>query len=282
MPRAGVVGYPVAHSLSPMVHGHWLDLFGLPGSYVAHPIAPEDFTSEMTSLLGDQGWVGMNVTIPHKEAAHAFVDRRDSAATRLGAVNTILAHPTGEIEGRNTDLYGFRANLEASPAWGGIGRQRAVILGAGGAARAVVAALQDWGFDSMVIANRSRARAEALAEDLEVSNVTIVDPGMAATALDGADLLVNTTSLGMTGQPPLDLAIDALPMTALVTDIVYKPLETDLLRRARLRGNPVVDGLGMLLHQAVPGFQAWFQPKDVPPVDNTLREKVLRALEPAS
>lgn len=276
-PVAGVVGMPVAQSLSPVLHGTWLKRFGLPGRYERREIAPERFESDMTSLLQDEGWVGMNVTVPHKEAAFRFCDRLDQAARRLGAVNTVVRLPDGTIEGRNTDLYGFRRNLETAAGWGRIGRGPAIVLGAGGAARAVVAALQDLGFQEIRIVNRTVARAERLVEELsEAASARL----MAVTApdLSDCDLLVNTTSLGMAGQPPLEIDLTVLPTSAFVTDIVYKPLETGLLAAARARGNPTVDGLGMLLHQAVPGFEAWFNPPETPQVDDDLRRVVLGAM----
>jgi shikimate dehydrogenase len=281
-PIAGVIGMPVAQSLSPLVHGTWLKRFGLPGRYEKREILPERFQEDVTALLQDDGWVGMNVTVPHKETAYDFCRVLDDAAQRLGAVNTIIRHDDGRIEGRNTDLYGFRANLEQAHGWGGIGRGPAVVLGAGGAARAVVAALQDLGFSEIRIINRNQERAQALALDLARGQTTpmqLLDYNDMSDALSGADLLVNTTSLGMTGQPPIDIELDALPRRAMVTDIVYKPLETGLLAQARARSNPTVDGLGMLLHQAVPGFIAWFNPPEPPTVDAALRNTVLAALK---
>lgn len=276
-PVAGVVGMPVAQSLSPVLHGTWLKRFGLPGRYVRREITPERFENDMNALLRDEEWAGMNVTVPHKEAAFRFCDRVDGSARRLGAVNTIVMLADGTVEGRNTDLYGFRRNLETAPGWTGIGRGAAVVLGAGGAARAVVAALQDLGFAEISIVNRTVERAERLIADLAGSG----NAGLTAAAaprLEDCDLLVNTTSLGMTGQPPLEIDLTALPTSAFVTDIVYKPLETDLLAMARKRGNPTVDGLGMLLHQAVPGFEAWFHPPETPRVDAQLRDIVLKAM----
>lgn len=274
-PKAGVVGFPIAQSLSPKVHGYWLEKYGISGCYQACAIAPDSFHVEMTRLLRDEGWSGMNVTIPHKETAISFVDHLDDAASRLGAVNTVVKHCSGDIEGRNTDLFGFRTNLEYDAHWTSIKRRKAVVLGAGGAARAVVAAIQDWGFERICLANRSQQRAEALLASLDVKDADLSDNIHDPTLLDGADLVVNTTSLGMAGQPPLTLDLRALPVTAMVTDIVYKPLETDLLKAARLRGNPTVDGLGMLLYQAVPGFNAWFEPPMPPAVDADLRNHIL-------
>lgn len=276
-PIAGVVGMPVAQSLSPVLHGTWLKRFGLPGRYERREIAPETFEADMTALLRDEGWAGMNVTVPHKEAAFRFCDRVDDSARRLGAVNTVVRLPDGTNEGRNTDLYGFRRNLETAPGWTGTGRGAAVVLGAGGAARAVVAALQDLGFAEIRIVNRTVARAERLSEDLAGSGRARL-AAVTAPALEDCDLLVNTTSLGMTGQPPLEIDLAALPGSAFVTDIVYKPLETGLLAAARARGNATVDGLGMLLHQAVPGFEAWFHPPERPAVDDDLRRIVLGAM----
>jgi shikimate dehydrogenase len=283
---AGVVGDPVAHSLSPVVHGTWLERFGLTGRYLRHRIPEGQFDREAAALLYDDGWAGMNVTVPHKEAARRFVEARggtlDPVAARLGAVNTIALDEHGRPEGRNTDQYGFAANLEADPAWQSVGRGAAVVLGAGGAARAVIGALAAWGFAEIRLANRSLERAHIAAETLGPALGASIEPltlDRASDALEGADLLVNTTSLGMTGQPPLAIALDRLPGSALVTDIVYKPLETDLLARARTRGNPAVDGLGMLLHQAVPGFQAWFKPPQPPQVDADLRARVLAAMD---
>lgn len=277
-PTAGVVGMPVAQSLSPIIHAHWLGHFNMPGRYLRREIAVDRFETDMTHLLGPEGWVGMNVTIPHKEAAFAFCAQRDAAAERLAAVNTIVARDDGVIEGRNTDLHGFRASLEQAEGWDDVGRGPAVVLGAGGAARAVVAALQDLGFAEIRVVNRTIARAEALAADLENQTTPILSTADVTGALDGASLLVNTTSLGMVGQPALGIDLSPLPRAAFVTDIVYKPLETELLARARARGHRTVDGLGMLLHQAAPGFTAWFNPPAPPTVDAALRAVVLEAM----
>lgn len=275
-PIAGVIGYPIAQSLSPVLHGTWLKRFGLPGKYTKREIPPARFEADVTALLRDEGWVGMNVTVPHKEAAFAFCDRLDGSARRLGAVNTIVKGEDGAIEGRNTDLYGFKTNLETAEGWSETGRGVAVVLGAGGAARAVVAALQELGFAEIRIVNRTLARADALASDLALDGSVL----SVAThpVLGDCDCLVNTTSLGMSGQPPLEIDLSDLPTHAFVTDIVYKPLETGLLAAARARGNPTVDGLGMLLHQAVPGFEAWFHPPRRPNVDDALRQTVLEAM----
>ncbi|MCP5370455.1 MAG: shikimate dehydrogenase [Hyphomicrobiales bacterium] len=270
---AGVVGWPVSHSLSPRLHGHWLERYGIDGAYVPLPVAPED-VARVLPLLPRMGFAGVNVTVPHKEAALAAVDEVTETARRIGAVNTIVARSDGSLLGDNTDGYGFRQNLAH---WHPDGRP-AVVVGAGGAARAVCVALLDAGVVAIRLLNRTGARAEALAADMGGGAFTVLDWNHPDDALEGAGLLVNTTALGMAGQPPLDLPLDGLPGDALVTDIVYTPLETPLLAAARARGNPAVDGLGMLLHQARPGFAAWFG-RD-PDVDEALRQFVLAGLAP--
>ena len=249
---AGVAGWPVGQSLSPRLHGFWLEQHGIHGAYLPLAVAPERFQTPLRSLA-DMGFRGLNVTIPHKQAALMLCDEVVPLAARIGAVN-ILVFEDGRVKGDNTDGFGFLENLRrAAPAWDPAAGP-ALILGAGGAARAV--ALLDAGAPEVRLTNRTAARAEALAADL--GGAAAVPWAARGAALDGLAVLANTTSLGMTGQPPLDLDLDALPAGALVTDIVYAPLETDLLARARSRDNPVVDGLGMLLHQARPGFEAWF------------------------
>jgi shikimate dehydrogenase len=272
---AGVMGWPVAHSRSPRLHGWWLERYGIDGAYV--PLAvPPDGVADAVRALATLGFRGANVTVPHKEAVIAALDRLDTAARRIGAVNTIVVHEDGTLEGRNTDGFGFIENLRAgAPGWRAAAGP-AVVLGAGGASRAVLVALADAGAPEIRLLNRTRERAERLADELGSSlacPVRVLDWSARADALDGAALLVNTTTQGMAGHPPLDVALDALPPAALVTDIVYTPLETPLLRAASARGNPVVDGLGMLLHQARPGFEAWFG--RAPEVTAELRRFVL-------
>lgn len=277
--RAGVLGWPISHSLSPALHGYWLERLGLPGRYEARAVEPGRFDGAARSLIQDEGWRGFNVTIPHKEAAFRYCPDHDPDARRLGAVNTVVVTEDGTVQGRNTDLHGFRANLESDPEWRHVGRARAVLLGAGGASRAVVAALQDWGFGEITVVNRTVGKAETLLAELGAVNGTAVTWTEAEAALVGADLLINGTSLGMIGQQPLDLSLRSLPRAALVTDLVYAPLETALLAQARQRGNAAVDGLGMLLHQAAPGFQAWFGTPTLPRVDEALRNHVLAVRE---
>ncbi|MFQ5618983.1 MAG: shikimate dehydrogenase [Rhodospirillales bacterium] len=272
---AGVMGWPIGHSLSPRLHGYWLRQYGVDGAYVPLAVRPEDF-AEAVRMLPRRGFVGVNVTVPHKEAAVAAVDEAARDARRIGAVNTIVVRADGGLMGWNSDGFGFMENLKAGVAewkpWLG----PAVVLGAGGAARAVCAALVDGGAPELRLVNRTASRAEALAADIG-GPIKVVSWAERETALDGARLLTNTTTLGMTGNPPLDLALERLPPEAAVTDIVYAPLRTPLLVAARARGNPTVDGLGMLLHQARPGFAAWFGVE--PEVTDEMRAFVLAGME---
>ena len=254
-PRACVIGHPVTHSRSPMIHGHWLATLGLAGSYGREDVAPEDIMAFLESLR-ERGYAGANVTIPHKEAAFRVAHVTTPRARAVEAVNT-LWFDGDTLVGDNTDGEGFLASLEEGcPGWLG-STNRAVVLGAGGAARGVVAALQGSGIPHILLANRTQARAQALA-GLFGRGVEAIAWEDLPAAMKSADLLVNTTSLGMKGHPPLDLDLAPLKPGAVVTDIVYVPLMTDLLLRARAAGHPVVGGLGMLLHQAVPGFEKWF------------------------
>ncbi|CDL00525.1 Shikimate dehydrogenase [Magnetospirillum gryphiswaldense MSR-1 v2] len=269
---AGVLGWPVGHSRSPRLHGYWLDRLGIDGAYVPLPVRPEDFASVFRALP-KMGFAGANVTVPHKEQALILADEVEPLAKRIGAVNTLVVREDGSILGLNTDAFGFMQNLlETHPASLGTLNRPAVVLGAGGAARAVIAALVDAGVPEIRLVNRSLERAEKLAADIggpiRVQQWDRLD-------LAGAGLLVNTTSLGMSGQPPLDIDLSALPQDAVVNDIVYVPLLTDLLLRAQARGNPVVDGLGMLLWQAVRGFSLWFGQQ--PEVTADLRDFVLKS-----
>lgn len=270
---AGIMGWPVKHSRSPRLHGAWLKNYGIDGVYVPLPVAPENLGAALKALPM-LGFAGVNLTVPHKETALRFMDDITSAAKRIGAVNTVTVLPDGKLRGDNTDCFGFIANLKTSlPAWNAAAGP-AVVLGAGGAARAVIAGLLDQGCPEVRLVNRSQARAEAVARDLG-SRVRLVSWPIDATALSDAALLVNTTSLGMTGQPPLELSLQGLPSRAVVTDVVYAPLQTDLLIQAKTRGHQTVDGLGMLLHQARPAFAAWFGKE--PEVTTELRQIVLGA-----
>jgi shikimate dehydrogenase len=271
---AGVMGWPVAHSRSPALHGYWLRRYGIAGAYLPLAVPPDRVEAGLRGLAA-LGFAGCNVTVPHKEAALALADHAAPLARRLGAANLIVVRPDFTLEARNTDGFGFMENLrEHAPDWHAE-TGPAVVLGAGGAARAVVAALADAGAPEIRLLNRTRGRAEALAADLG-GPVAVLDWEARGAALEGAGLLVNTTSLGMTGQTPLDLDLAALPGAAVVTDLVYVPLATPLLAAARARGNVAVDGLGMLLHQARPSFEAWFGvAPEVTPELRTLIEATL-------
>jgi len=262
---AGIAGWPVTYSRSPRLHGFWLQRHGIDGAYIPLPIRPGDLPIAARGLLA-AGFAGANVTIPHKLAAFEICDMVDDTARRAGAVNTLVFRD-GKIAGSNTDGYGFVANLQAhgvDPVAG-----PALLLGAGGSARAVAAALLDAGA-VVTISNRTRARAETLARDLP--GLHIVDWKARSAALRDHALVVNTTPLGMVGHEPLDLDLSGAPASLVVADNVYVPLETSLLAAARARGLCCVEGLGMLLHQAVPGFQSWFGVK--PDVDEELRRFV--------
>ncbi|MEA2947543.1 MAG: shikimate dehydrogenase [Alphaproteobacteria bacterium] len=253
---AGLMGWPVMHSRSPKLHNYWLSQHGLAGTYVPLAIKAEGLRAALRALPA-LGFSGCNLTIPHKVAALDIVDRVDPVARRIGAVNTVIVAGDGSLEGRNTDAFGFAESVrEAQPTWradlGPI-----VVIGAGGGARAVLVSLIDQGAREIRLVNRTQARGEALARELGGPIKTVAWEQRKAM-LDGAAMLINTTSQGMVGEPPLDLALDTLPVSALVADIVYIPRETPLLAAARQRGNPVVNGLGMLLHQARAAFQAWF------------------------
>ncbi|MFE0016553.1 shikimate dehydrogenase [Mesorhizobium sp. NPDC059054] len=254
MNKAFVIGHPIAHSRSPKIHGHWLKAYGIAGSYEAIDVAPADLPAFL-SALAERGFSGGNVTIPHKEDVFAAVKRRDAAAEQIGAINTLWLED-GEVCGGNTDAHGFAANLdEYVPGWAGNGP--ALVLGAGGAARAIVHALKERDVGDIRIVNRTKARAEELRDQFGAGVSAHGSEAIAELTADSG-LLINTTALGMHGNEGLPADPASLPAHAIVTDIVYVPLETPLLAAARLRGLKTVDGLGMLLHQAVPGFERWF------------------------
>ena len=274
MRRACVIGWPVAHSRSPLIHGSWLNEHGIDGSYSAEAVRPEDFDRFVASMPG-LGYVGGNVTVPHKTAALGLVEHADPAARAIGAVNTLIWRDD-QLIGTNTDAYGFLTHLdESAPGW----RDRcrtAVVLGAGGAARAVLYGLLDRAVPEVRLANRSGEKAAALAAEFGKS-VKPVAWTERSGALAGADLLINTTTLGMVGSEPLEIALDDLPPQSIVYDLVYVPLKTQLLTTAAANGHHSVDGLGMLLHQAVPGFEAWFGKR--PEVTKELRSMIIADLE---
>ncbi len=271
--KAGVMGWPVNHSRSPVLHGFWLRAYGIHGTYERMPVRPEDLAATLRSLE-ERGYAGVNLTVPHKEAAMAIVDEISPEGRRIGAVNTVFVTTGHRLWATNTDAYGFITNLTTTAPRFDATAGSAVVLGAGGAARAVCVALQDACAPAIVIINRTPERAEALARDLG-GRLTVAPWSERAAHLRDAGLLVNTTTLGMTGQAPLDLDLRHLPPEATVNDIVYAPLETPLLADARARGNTVVDGLGMLLYQAQPGFEGWFGKR--PEVTAAVRDHVLAA-----
>jgi shikimate dehydrogenase len=253
---AGVMGWPVSHSRSPTLHNYWIKHYGLSGSYVLLPVDPARLAQALPGLAA-LGFAGCNVTVPHKIAAMKAVDRVDPVARRIGAINTIVVEADGSLSGFNNDGFGYiQSLLDTKPDWSAEAGP-AVVLGAGGAARAVIAGLADRGAREIRLANRTLARAEELAREFG-SPVRAVPWEQRNDALADAALLVNTTSQGMVGQPPLELSLEKLPGHSLVSDVVYVPLETPLLAAARARGNPTVNGLGMLLNQARPAFKAWF------------------------
>lgn len=273
---AGVIGWPVSHSLSPRLHGHWLKEYSIDGSYIALPVERTDFSTAIGSLQRE-GYRGVSVTVPHKEAAFAIAHRVDAAAKAAGAVNQLVFHDDGTIEGLNTDAPGLAASLRE----GGVSLdgKPGILLGAGGAARAAVLALADLGASEIRILNRDRHRAEVLVSNLSSS----VDVDLVPMALDDwrkvagdTALVVNATSAGMKDTLSLDVALEALPKTAVVCDIVYNPLETGLLKCARALHLKTVDGLGMLMHQAVPAFKAFFGVE--PKVTSALRHELESAL----
>jgi shikimate dehydrogenase len=253
---AGVMGWPVMHSRSPALHNYWFGRYGLAGTYVPLAIEPGNLAAALRGLA-PLGFSGCNLTIPHKERAVDTVDEVDAVARRIGAISCVVVRPDGSLAGTNNDSYGFVHNiLQQQPEW----RADAgpvVVVGAGGGARAIVYSLAERGARGIRVTNRTPARAEALAREFGPP-IAAVAWSERHRALEGAAMLVNTTSQGMVGQPPLDLSLDALPIAAIVCDIVYIPLATPMLAAARARGNRTVDGLGMLLHQARPAWQAWF------------------------
>lgn len=273
--HAFVTGYPVKHSRSPLIHGYWLETLGLQGSYTRQEVSPEDFAGFISRLKsGESGFIGGNVTIPHKETAFALADRPDALSEELGAANTLWLED-GRLHATNTDGFGFLANLDAAaPGWDRM--DRAVVLGAGGASRAILQAVRDRGVAEIHVVNRTAARAQELADRF---GPRVHAHPMAALpeVMKGAGLFVNTTSLGMDGEAAPDFDFSPLGEGAVVTDIVYVPLVTPILRQAAEQGFATVDGLGMLLYQAVPGFEKWFGVR--PTVDAQLRQLILADME---
>ncbi|WP_299501494.1 shikimate dehydrogenase [uncultured Roseobacter sp.] len=272
IPLAGVIGSPIAHSKSPRVHRHWLNKHGVNGFYIPMDVAARDLRDVLTTLP-KAGFVGVNITIPHKEAVLEIADLITDRATLIGAANTLIFRKDSKIHADNTDGYGFLENLKAgAPNW--VPTQgAAAVLGAGGAARAVIASLLDAGVPEILLSNRTRVRAEKLQSDFG-NRIRVIDWVQAGNMLEETSLVVNTSSLGMVGKPEMRVPLDGLKKSTVVTDLVYTPLKTRLLQVAEEKGCVTVDGLGMLLHQAVPGFERWFGPR--PDVDDDARAAVLR------
>lgn len=276
---AGVIGWPVTHSLSPVLHGHWLSAYGIDGAMIPLAAKTEDFSAIIDGVRR-AGFRGVNVTVPHKEAAFALAHKTDDAARMAGAAN-LLIFDGREIEGRNTDSFGLSESLRESV--GTLNGKTVVLLGAGGAARGAILALQMLGAGKIHLLNRDAGRAKTLAAALAPHIKAVLSPGALSDwngCAPDAALLVNSTSAGMGANPPLDIDLSALPRSAAVCDIVYNPLQTKLLKDAAARGHKTVDGLGMLMHQAVPSFEAFFGVK--PEVTPALREALVKVLRERS
>ena len=272
IPLAGVIGSPISHSKSPRLHGHWLTKYGIAGHYIPMDIAQSDLR-EVLHKLPKLGFVGVNVTIPHKESVVGMADLVTDRAALIGAANTLIFRKDGKLHADNTDGYGFVQNLrQNAPNW--VPKSGpAAIIGAGGASRAIIASLIELGVPEIRISNRTRTRAETLRAEFG-AKISVYEWVQAGNMLEGAATVVNTSSLGMVGKPELRVPLDGLSQHAVVNDLVYTPLETDFLRRSRQIGCTTVDGLGMLLHQATPGFERWFGQR--PEVDEALRQVMLR------
>lgn len=271
IPLAAVIGHPIAHSRSPDLHGFWLKRYGVKGHYIPMDVAPKDL-AEVLRQLPKMGFVGANITIPHKEAILAIADSVTDRAALIGAANTLVFKENGKIYADNTDGIGFLANLrQHAPDWK-CNAAPAAVLGAGGAARAIISALLEAGAPEIRLANRTRPRADSLRSDFG-AKVVVYDWHQVPEMIADCATLVNTTSLGMTGKPPLQINMEKLSPQTLVTDIVYTPLMTKFLQEAQAHGCKIVDGLGMLLHQAAPGFERWFNHR--PEVDEDTRKAIL-------
>lgn len=272
IPLAGVIGSPIAHSRSPLLHAHWLKTYGIRGHYIPMDVEERDLERVLRTLPA-MGFVGVNVTVPHKEKVMAIADQITDRASLIGAANTLIFRNADSILADNTDGYGFIENLKSgAPSWRADAGS-ALVLGAGGAARAVISALVDAGVPEVILSNRTRLRAERLKQDFG-HRIRVIDWVQAGSAVKEAALLVNTTSLGMTGQPELTVQLDGLHSGTVVTDLVYTPLQTNLLNAARNAGCVTVDGLGMLLFQAIPGFERWFGQR--PEIDEATRAAALK------
>ena len=272
IPLAGVIGTPISHSKSPQIHMHWLKTHGIKGYYIPMEVGADDLETVIRSLP-KAGFVGVNITVPHKEKILEIADLVTDRATLIGAANTLIFRKDGKIHADNTDGVGFVRNLrQNAPGWNPSAGP-AALLGAGGAARAVISALLETGVPEIMISNRTRVRAESLKTEFG-KRLVVIDWVQAGNMMEEAAMVVNTTSLGMIGKPPLRVPLDGLRKGTLVTDLVYAPLKTKLLAEAEDMGCVTVDGLGMLLHQAVPAFERWFGVR--PEVDSATRAAALR------
>ncbi|MDG1707864.1 MAG: shikimate dehydrogenase [Emcibacteraceae bacterium] len=272
---AGVIGDPISQSVSPILHGYWIEKYKINGEYKAFHVTAENLANFLNGLK-EGGISGLNLTVPHKEQALSLVEKVDDRARKIGAVNTIYFDQEGKTVGSNTDGIGFLAHLKQTTNKWSAQNGPVVVLGAGGAARAVLVTLLDEGVPEIRLSNRTKGRADNLSNEINDPRLKVIDWDDREQALDGVALLVNVTTLGMQGQRELDLSLNNLSEHATVYDIVYNPLETTLLKNARVNGNECIDGLGMLLHQAAPGFEKWFGTK--PEVDDGLRNHILKAL----
>ncbi len=272
--KAGVIGHPITHSKSPLIHNYWIKAYGLQGSYEAIDIPPDDLEGGVKRLI-DEGYTGFNVTVPHKETALSLCDKVEHNAQAISAVNTVVIED-GKLHGLNTDGFGFLNNIWDTAPDFEFEKKRAVVLGAGGAARAIISGLIGEEIGQIILINRTREKAEKIKDEMGFSSDLIIVGTweLRHQILEGADLLINTTSLGMEGQPALDIDFGALPKKALVNDIVYAPLQTDLLKAAQENGNVAITGIGMLIHQARPAFKEWFGL--LPDVTDELRSLVLK------
>ena len=274
--KLGVLGFPISHSKSPKLHNFWLKKYNIDAVYDAYPVEPENLEKFLREMP-EKGFLGVNLTIPHKEAALKFVDDyEDTLAERIGATNTIIVR-NGKLYAANTDAYGFKQNIEQEKP---NKKETALVIGAGGAAKAVCVGLRSSGYNKIILINRTKEKAAEMAKHLNMQDIQVVDWAELESVMSEVSLLVNTTSLGMTGQPELNISLENLPKDALVTDIVYNPLITPLLAQAAKRGNPNIDGLGMLLYQAQAAFHLWFG--IYPDVDQELREFILQQNSPAT
>ncbi|PZQ49095.1 MAG: shikimate dehydrogenase [Micavibrio aeruginosavorus] len=268
--KACVIGSPIKQSKSPLIHNHWIAEHGLKGEYTAVEILPENLEQDVQRLI-DSGYAGFNVTAPHKQEIFKLCESVDDTARKIGAVNTVVVRD-GKLHGTNTDAFGFIENVHRNTFGTDFLHKPAVVLGAGGAARAVVYALIEAGAKKIIVLNRTKEKAEEIRKDYPLE-IFVGDWAGRNALLDGAGLLVNTTALGMSGKDPLDIDLSSLPKEAVVSDIVYAPLMTDLLKQAESRGHQIVTGIGMLLHQARPAFEKWFGV--LPEVSEALEKKVL-------